>query len=168
MKLKPTLILFCICVAAGCATSRNQSGNDKLAAQYSRLKRPIDKAVFCLNHSDFFFRAPSDAEFRSVFGQDAELPSATTNVVMNADKPEWMANVQQRTVRIRLIDEQDNGWGQIPRSGPLEEIAGGEEGAGKTGKRQIARQLPPPWVCVAHYAGQQLVWLYVQPFKESK
>jgi hypothetical protein len=140
MKLTPALMLFCICVAAGCATSRHQSESEKLAAQYSRLERPIDKAKFCLDHTGFFRDAPSDAELRSVFGQDADLPSATTNTVVNADKPEWRANVQQRIVRIVLIDKQETGWGQPP----------------------------PPWVCVAHYRDQRLVWLYVQPFKESK
>jgi hypothetical protein len=140
VKLTPTLILFCLCVAAGCTTNRNQAGSDKLAAQYSRLKRPIDKAVFCLNHWHFFFRAPSDAEFRSVFGDGVDLPSATTNVVMNADKPEWRANVQERVVRIMLYDEQ------------------APEGV----------QLPPSWWCVAHYRDQRLLWLYVEPFKESK
>jgi hypothetical protein len=108
MKLRDALILICICIATGCATSRDSSESRKLAGQYAALTSPLDKAVFCLQHSAFFFKAPSDDEIARVFGEGAALPSVTTNRLIQAW---WIddhttTNVQERVVRIDLYDER--------------------------------------------------------------
>jgi len=142
MKLWSTSILICICIAAGCQTGRNALDSRELAHQYVALTKPLDKAVFCLQHSAFFFKAPSDDEIASVFGEDANLPSITTNHVVDVQwfDRQWKTNVQERVVQIYLYDE----------------------------RAPYGVQLPPPWKCEARYTDGKLVWLYVQPFRESK